>query len=265
MSLIEKSIGIGEAEYLAAINRADKAESELFALGVQVAALKERLKLAEACVGAARNVLNEVLAAIEDDAGHDEPWFVCPRADLVDALAAFDAVPGDVSGKPTAYDVLNRRAHRVVEAVETALCAICHDEQAREILRAARDDWYAVPGDVAAMESSYDDPLPNPPDPRPRYASGEVPMVGDVVEGKRTYGVVEGFDIEGDVVVDGNDKFTDCLTLVRRAAPPANKSAAEVAFGNTADLLARAVALLREHQYDVRVRDFLADFDKGGV
>ena len=78
----------------AAIARADAAEAREWALGVQVVAQAQRLKLAEDLAKASRNVLNEVLAAVEDDAGHDEPWFVCPHGDLIDALAAWDAVPG---------------------------------------------------------------------------------------------------------------------------------------------------------------------------
>lgn len=69
-------------------------EAREWALGVQVVAQAERLKLAEAMAVASRNVLNQVLAVIADDAGHDEPWFICPHGELFDALAAWDAVPG---------------------------------------------------------------------------------------------------------------------------------------------------------------------------
>jgi hypothetical protein len=79
----------------AAVARAEAAEAREWALGVQVVAQQERLRLAEDLAKASRNVLNEVLSAIADDAGHDEPWFVCPHGDLIDALAAWDTVPGD--------------------------------------------------------------------------------------------------------------------------------------------------------------------------
>jgi hypothetical protein len=157
MSLIEKMQSrLDDANEQARASCVDrlKAESELFALGVQVEALKARLKLAEACVETLRK------------------WNKYDRD-----VAAFDAVPGDVG---------------------------------------------------ADVEQT---------DPRPRYASGEVPMVGDD------------------------------LTLVRRAAPPAPSIWEDTArkaltdLGTCGDQLARAVDLLREHAYDVRVRDFLADFD----
>lgn len=56
-----------------------KAEAREWALGVQVAAQAHRLRLAEAVVGAARGVIK----------GAD------PAYGLMDALAAYDAVPGD--------------------------------------------------------------------------------------------------------------------------------------------------------------------------
>jgi hypothetical protein len=160
-------------------------ESELFALGVQVAALKERLKLAEAVVGKMR--VMHATGMMPDRVA---------RA-MHDILAAFDAVPGDVS-QP---------------AVEP------------------------------------------PPDTRPRYASGEVPMVGDVFRTAAKTEVVACTINNDGYPVDANDEYWSLFgcTLVRRAAPPAP------------DLLARAVSLLREHAYDVDVRAFLADFDKGGV
>jgi len=165
-------------------------ESELFALGVQVAALKERLKLAEAVVDDARGWRS---------CGCDHPSCGLCRddSDIRADLAAFDAVPGDVS-QP---------------AVEP------------------------------------------PPDTRPRYASGEVPMVGDVFRSAAKTEVVACTINNDGYPVDANDEYWSLFgcTLVRRAAPPAP------------DLLARAVALLREHAYDQRVIDFLADFDKGGV
>jgi|GEM_PF-7051595 len=100
----------------AAIARAKKAEAELAQrtvhsrsvghalrafyarreLTLQVVAQAARLRLADRLAVASRSVLNEVLKVIEDDAGHDEPWFLCPHGDLIDALAAWDAVPGDV-------------------------------------------------------------------------------------------------------------------------------------------------------------------------
>jgi hypothetical protein len=71
------------------------AEARTDALGIQLAAQGERLRLAMAVADAARDVLNEVLAAIDDDDGHDEPWFTCPRDALQDAMLALDRIPGD--------------------------------------------------------------------------------------------------------------------------------------------------------------------------
>jgi hypothetical protein len=64
-----------------------KAESELFALGVQVAALKERLKLAEATVG---DLTEMVRNCICKHGGWPQ------EEDIKMVRAAFDAVPGDV-------------------------------------------------------------------------------------------------------------------------------------------------------------------------
>jgi hypothetical protein len=106
----------GDKRLEAAIARAEKAEAELAQrtvhsrsvghalrafyarreLTLQVVAQAARLRLADRLAVASRIVLNEVLKVIEDDAGHDEPWFLCPHGDLIDALAAWDAVPGDV-------------------------------------------------------------------------------------------------------------------------------------------------------------------------
>ena len=104
----------------------------------------------------------------------------------------------------------------------------------------------AVPGDVSPS------PVEPEPDTRPRYASGEVPMVGDVFRTAAKTEVVACTINNDGYPVDANDEYWSLFgcTLVRRAAT---------------DALARAVALLREHAYDVRVIDFLADFDKGGV
>jgi hypothetical protein len=80
-------------------------------------------------------------------------------------------------------------------------------------------------------------------------------MMGDVVtNGSGDNARVTGLAEDGEPILNGGIYYdAEYQTLVRRAAPPAS------------DLLARAVALLREHAYDVRVIDFLADFDKGGV
>ena len=67
-----------------AVKKAAALESELFALGIQVEALKERLKLAEAVVDAARRFL----------LGCDDQ-LSAPAPSIADALAAFDAVPGE--------------------------------------------------------------------------------------------------------------------------------------------------------------------------
>jgi hypothetical protein len=86
--------------------RADKAESELFALGVQVQALKERLKLATDAVEKLREFRSSMTWLTDDD-GQVRALRVINSMDLnaVDraagyALAAFDAVPGDV-GAPS--------------------------------------------------------------------------------------------------------------------------------------------------------------------
>jgi multidrug efflux pump subunit AcrA (membrane-fusion protein) len=101
------------------------AESRESDLGLQVEALKARLKLAEAVVEAARDWRF---------CGCDHPSCSLCRddADTAAALAAYDAVPGDVVPQGCPFD----------------------------------EPTNGVIGkDVA---------------PRPRYASGEVPMVGDV-------------------------------------------------------------------------------------
>lgn len=85
-------------------SRCDAAERRESELGLQVVAQAARLRLADDLAKASRNVLNEVLAVIADDAGHDEPWFICPHGELFDAVAAWDAVPGDVPLKGTPFD-----------------------------------------------------------------------------------------------------------------------------------------------------------------
>jgi hypothetical protein len=139
------------------------AEAREFALGVQVEAQAARLKLAMDMRNAMREYIDEDGAINQDD--------------MRRTMAAFDAVPGDVS----------------------------HTQG------------------LGAPSPSDGEPLPEV-DPRPRYASGEVPMVGDVVRlgdtHAETHAEVEGFDIDGDVIVDGDEKLTYKLTLVRRAAPP---------------------------------------------
>jgi hypothetical protein len=138
--------------------RADKAESELFALGIQVEALKARLRLAEACINAADFVINDSRVKVDGVNAY------------LAARAAFDAVPGDV---------------------------------------------------VADVE---------PPDTRPRYASGEVPMVGDVFQTDLRRVVVDSLDRDGDPVdVDGEAWASGMVSLIRRAAPPA-PSQAETAW-----------------------------------
>jgi hypothetical protein len=188
-----------------AVKKATALESELFALGIQVAALKERLKLAEAVVDNARGWRS---------CGCDHPSCGLCRDDRAAgyALAAFDAVPGDVG---------------------VSVDELCAD------MEKSVDRAIAVADAVT----------------RPRYASGEVPMVGDVVTNDSgNHAPVTGLDVHGDPILNGGVHYeAKYLFLVRRAAPPAP------------DLLARAVSLLREHAYDQRVIDFLADFDKGGV
>jgi len=63
----------------------EDAAAREWALGVQCDALKARLKLAEGVVGAARRFL----------LGCDDQMSA-PAPSIVDALAAYDAVPGDV-------------------------------------------------------------------------------------------------------------------------------------------------------------------------
>jgi hypothetical protein len=202
-----------------AVAKATALESELFALGIQVEALKERLKLASGVVQDARIAVSSAGAF----AGATETVWALER--LRRALSAFDAVPGDV-------------APRVVGTIGGV--PVVED--------ASLPDGYVMDGG-------------------PRYASGEVPMVGDVFRFDRneSYMTVDGIDDGGFVWSKGGLYWSasKCalvrrarlidMEVVRRAAPPAS------------DLLARAVALLREHAYDVRVIDFLADFDKGGV
>jgi hypothetical protein len=84
-----------EDRYYKMCSEVNAAEARTDELGIQLAALQERLRLAMAVVEAARHVLNEVLAAIDDDDGHDEPWFTCPRDALQDAMLALDRIPGD--------------------------------------------------------------------------------------------------------------------------------------------------------------------------
>jgi hypothetical protein len=290
MSQIEKSIGIGEAEYLAAIRRAEKAEasvawrddsitrkqalidetskrhveaerradqaeSELFALGIQHEALKARMKLAEACVDEAKSLMVQIHE--RSGPAYRDGIVATMGIDGLNhldsmrrALAAFDAVPGDVGGEVT--DAIQYDPSELIENT------------------------------------------------RPRYASGEVPMVGDVFEYEGTEVTIHS--IGTDCVFDAKGLdwgVDDGCTLVRRAAPPAvtTMRAGEPSRTVTASwpmteaercvttnlvcrvyadnvngdvgqpdpILARAVALLREHAYDVRVIDFLADFDKGGV
>lgn len=70
-------------------------EAREWALGVQVVAQQERLRLAENLEWAARAVLVDLLQrAFADEDGTDEPWFIVPRDCLVSALAAWDDVPG---------------------------------------------------------------------------------------------------------------------------------------------------------------------------
>ena len=59
-------------------SKTENLEREIFALGVQLAAARERLALALRVVDVARRI--------------DNPW---GYQDMKDALAAFDAVPGD--------------------------------------------------------------------------------------------------------------------------------------------------------------------------
>jgi hypothetical protein len=239
MSLIEKMQSrLDDAEEQARASYVAKcaAESELFALGIQVAALKERLKLADMMRGALADIADS-----EDERGRpsSRDWMM-KRAK--DALAAFDAVPGDVS--QTAKDACPREPACPTEGFHAAdECTpapkMTDDEVDLLLLQMHKDKKAGL--------------LPEP-DPRPRYASGEVPMVGDVFEYEGTEVTIRGIGAKCVYDSKGGDwNVDDDCTLVRRAAPPAP------------DLLARAVALLREHAYDVRVRDFLADFDKGGA
>ena len=61
-------------------SKTENLEREIFALGIQLAAARERLALALRVVDVARRI------------GHS-PWRT--YQDMQDALAAFDAVPGD--------------------------------------------------------------------------------------------------------------------------------------------------------------------------
>lgn len=90
-----RELGECAAEVDRLVAERDAAERRESELGLQVVAQAARLRLADDVASASRKVLNEVLAVIADDAGHDEPWFICPHGELFDALAAWDAVPGD--------------------------------------------------------------------------------------------------------------------------------------------------------------------------
>jgi hypothetical protein len=184
--------------------KATALESELFALGVQCEALKERLKLATKTIDAL------FAAAMAGPTGDSV-------ADAEDAKNAWDAVPGDVSKNLSggALTAMLEQQHmpgcRVLSGrVDRDFCALC---------KAAP----RVVGTIGGVPVIEDASLPDGviKDGGPRYASGEVPMVGDVVKGSHTHVIVEGFDIDGDVIVDGDEKLTYKLTLVRRAAPPA--------------------------------------------
>ena len=218
-------------------------ESELFALGIQVSAQAARLKLAEACVEQLR----------QHGEGRNEG---AAQA----ALDAFDAVPGDVGvDQPrtvTASWAMTPTERMVVQNliigfyVDDVRCQTASAHQPhrdRDSLGPTHTDLMVNPEEIAQVEAS--------PDHRPRYASGEVPMVGDVFRCSDGGGPIKVEDIDDDGYPMSNRYAWDPSKhkLVRRAAPPAP------------DLLARAVALLREHAYDQRVIDFLADFDKGGV
>ena len=65
-------------------SKTENLEREIFALGVQLAAARERLALALRVVEMARRI--------------DSAW---GYQDMQDALAAFDAVPGDERGGPS--------------------------------------------------------------------------------------------------------------------------------------------------------------------
>ena len=254
---------------------AERRESEL---GLQVVAQAARLRLADG-VAKAWAAYDR---GIQRASGHmgPSPVGVFIESESLDAMyeailsakAAWDAVPGGVDA---AYAAAERRESelglqvvaqaarlRLADEVVDASRGICTRYMPRLI--AALAAWDAVPGDVgsdpddtpanrpARLGASY--PLPPPPDTRPRYASGEVPMVGDVVTNDSgNHAPVTGLD-DGEPILNGGvHYYSRDLTLVRRAASPAPD-------------LSRAVALLRQHAYDVDVRAFLADFDaKGGV
>jgi len=66
-------------------SKTENLEREIFALGVQLAAARERLALALRVVEMARRI-------------NSQDYYRDPYQDLQDALAAFDAVPGDEKG-----------------------------------------------------------------------------------------------------------------------------------------------------------------------
>ena len=86
---MSETIDTLRAQIAAEKARAEKAEAERDALGIQLAAQGERLRLAMACAGHLRTAIGD--GVIID-------------ARAVDALAALDAVPGDALATSTKKD-----------------------------------------------------------------------------------------------------------------------------------------------------------------
>jgi hypothetical protein len=100
----------------AATARAEKAEAAQDALGIQLAAQSERLRLAMACVDCVRGAL------VRDDG----IWTTTMRIAAIRALAALDAVPGDVLAPMWGVEMRNGGwlSTEVMKAGNGSSCAV---------------------------------------------------------------------------------------------------------------------------------------------
>jgi hypothetical protein len=134
----------------------DKAESELFALGVQCEALKARLKLAEYAVEAlrlAKTELAHIVHVMKRGGGMYEEALVAARS----TLDAFDAVPGDVGANMSGvalsaiYELDAQKTKALSPAVRPAApCAKCGHIHAL----AACPRWVGTIGGVPVVEDA---------------------------------------------------------------------------------------------------------------
>jgi hypothetical protein len=146
-----------------AVKKAAALESELFALGIQHEALKARLKLAEACVSTLRDV-GEADCPYRDNC----PVFgsnhgACDGCRARRALAAFDAVPGDVVPQGCPFDEpTNGVVGKDVAPRRAQLASLTIQRDAAEALARERTnerDYYARELDKATgmVELHVDD------------------------------------------------------------------------------------------------------------